>query len=383
MPAAEPSIRVRKYRKDHPWIFSNEIIRQKKDIPPGAIVDVYKGRDFIGRGFYNPHSLIALRCYTTARKDFDRVFIREKIDQAIAYRASRLNERSYRAVFSESDGLPGLIVDRYENVYVLQVNSYGVHNRLDDVIDVLAEFKPACIYERSEGRARTMEGLLPSSGARFGALPPGTSIEQDGVRFIIDIAHGQKTGFFFDLRDARRLVMKMARGKRVLDLFCYTGAFSLYAARGGAQAVDGVDVSPAAIDSAHENARLNDISCTTFHCADAFAFLRGEQTRYDLIILDPPSFARTKKEVKDALRGYKELHVQAFRLLAPQGILVTTCCSFHVGDDDFCATVRAAARDVQRTVRITGHLQQAADHPVLLSIPESHYLKGLILKAVA
>jgi len=375
-------ISVRIHRPGHPWIFSNEVVTTRKDIPPGSVVEVYRGRRFIGCGFYNPHSLIAIRKYTDAREDFTADLVERAIAAADAYRRQSVPNNSYRMVFSESDALPGLIIDKYSNGYVLQVNSQGMDRHKALVVDALAKYQPSFIYEKHDQYLRTLEGLDTHSTLLSGTLPASVEIHQDEMEFLVDVVHGQKTGFFFDLTAVRQRVKAIAYGRRVLDLCCYSGAFSIYAARGGAASVVAVDISEPALAMAGENAARNTCSNVVFQKADVFDFLKSDKNMYDLVILDPPSFTRSKRKTAEARRGYRDLNLQAMKKLTPGGHLITTCCSYHIPDHEFLQVLEKAGNRAGRTLRIVGHETQAPDHPVLLTMPETHYLKCYVLQAV-
>jgi 23S rRNA (cytosine1962-C5)-methyltransferase len=372
-------ISVTRIHPGHPWIFSNEV-KKSKTIDPGAVVAVYKGRKCIGAGLYNPHSLIAVRLFSREPEDFDASLVADRLDRALAYRKGIIKETSFRLVHSESDGLPGLVIDKYEDGYVIQIHCCGVALRRDLVCDSLRRFDPQFIYEKSEPRLRRLEGLALDNGLLSGKPPGLVSIVQDRINFLVDIEKGQKTGFFFDLRAIRNLVSTMSRDKTVLDLFCYTGGFALYAARAGAKSVLGIDSSRSAVELARENCRLNGFQEVEFKCADVFDFLRSEKADHDVIILDPPAFAKGKQELANARRGYKEINLQAMKRLNREGILVTTCCSYHVTEDDFYDVLKSAAQDAGLRFRVIGRVGQAADHPVLLGMPESLYLKCFVLQ---
>lgn len=373
---------IRTHRPGHPWIFSNELVKTRKDIPAGSVVELYRGRRFIGRGFYNPHSLIAIRKYTDAPEDFTAAFVERTIARADAYRRLFINENSYRMVFSESDGLPGLIIDKYDNGYVMQVNAQGMDVHKAHIVSTLEKYTPSFIYEKNDPYLRTLEGLDTQNTLLSGSLPTAVKIKQDDMHFLVDIEHGQKTGFFFDLALIRKRITTLAYGRRVLDLCCYTGAFSIYAARAGAGPVVAVDVSGPALETARENATMNSCSNIVFQQADVFDFLKSDTERYDLIILDPPSFTRSKRKTTDARRGYRDLNLQAMKKLNPGGYLVTTCCSYHIPDHEFLDVLQKAGNRAGLSLRIIGHETQALDHPILLTMPESHYLKCYFLQAM-
>ncbi len=370
---------VNRVHHGHPWIFSNEIIRPLPELEAGAMVSVYHKEKFIGNGFYNPRSLIAIRLYSNENVEFNRELIDKKLQHALEERRS-LNEKSYRLVHSESDGLPGLVIDKYDNVYVIQIHALGVDIRKSILIDSLLSLNPTAIYEKSENHFRELEGLAINNGLASGELDDKIMIEQDGKKFLVDIINGQKTGFFFDLREARRKFAEYAAGRKTLDLFCYTGGFSCYAGMAGAASVLGIDSSQPALDLAAENCDLNGLKSIQFQCQDVHDFFYADKEKYDLIALDPPSFTKTRKNMRQAKKGYWAINRQAMKRLSDNGILFTTCCSYHFSEEEFEKTVAQAASDARCRFRIIDRLAQASDHPVLLGMPESRYLKGLVLQ---
>lgn len=367
---------VNRRHPDHPWVFSNEVIRAE-DASAGAIVRVEEHRRLVGTAFYNPHSLIALRFISPTGEDFDENFIRNKLRSARP-RRNGLGE-SFRLVFSECDGLPGLIVDKYEKYFVVQVNCRGMESYKETVYKILTEeFSPGGIYEKADEPLRGLEGLEAVNRVVFGEIPDRVEIEQDGIKFLVDIKGGQKTGFFFDQRANRRQVRELGRGD-ILDCFCYTGGFSLYAADRGD--VLGLDTSEPALENARRNAELNGRRCR-FENADVLAALRGfvnEKRSFDTIILDPPSFTKSRKKKFDALRGYKEINLRAMRLLRDGGLLVTASCSYHINRYDFLTMLRDAAADARCRLVVEHEGHPAPDHPILLGFPESDYLKAFFL----
>ncbi|UCD04958.1 MAG: class I SAM-dependent rRNA methyltransferase [candidate division WOR-3 bacterium] len=372
-------IYIKKHHRGHPWIFSNEIKSEGK-IEPGEIVRIHHGKKFLGRGFYNPHSLIAVRRFAKADQEFDQHFLDGMIDRALARRKAWSKENSFRLVHSESDGLPGLIIDKYENNYVIQINCYGMDKRRDMIIKSLTRMEPGFIYEKSDAQLRKLEGLEAVQKLHYGNLTNPVAIKQAGILITVDVETGQKTGFFFDLADIRKMVRVISRGRTVLDLFCYTGAFSLYAASGGALSVTAVDSSRSAIELAKVNSRNAGTESIRFICADVFEFLRNHEHQYDIIIADPPSFTKSKRSLTSARRGYGEINRQAMKHLAKDGILVTTSCSYHMNEQDFLEILRKAALDAGVSMEITDRATQSPDHPVLLNMPESHYLKCIFLR---
>ncbi len=292
-----------------------------------------------------------------------------------------------RLIHGESDGLPGLIVDQYGDVLVMQIGSAGAERWRDICADILQELcEPICIYERSDSDSRALEGLPERNGILRGALPHEIFIAENGLTFAIDVAHGQKTGFYLDQRDNRALTDTLARNKEVLNCFCYTGGFSLYALRSGAKSVLSIDASEEALQLAQRNLALNglDASRAEWQCADVFAALRklrDQNKKFDLIILDPPKFAPTAAFAEKAARGYKDINLLGLKLLRPGGLLFTYSCSGGISDDLFQKIVAGAALDAGVTAHIVRKLHAAADHPVLLSFPEGAYLKGLVERA--
>ncbi len=373
---------IRRYHRGHPWIFSNEIIN-KKDIPADEdVVDIYQGRRFIGRGLYNRHSLIAVRSFSSEHQEFDEHFVDAMITKALEYRSTFVTNNTFRLVYSESDGLPGLIIDRYEANYVVQINCLGMDRRRDLAVNSLLRFDPQSIYERSDTSPRLFEGLKPRTGLLYGTLKNPFPVELDGLNFLIDVEQGQKTGFFLDLNAIRQKARALSNNRKVLDLFCYTGAFACYAAQGGAGSVTGVDSSKTALDLAKENCRINGLKQIAFIHADVFDYLRTDKSTYDLIVLDPPSFAKSKKTLAAARRGYRDINTQAMKHLGREGILITTSCSHHVSEEDFREILTKAAVDAGVSLSIIHSATQGLDHPILLNMPESRYLKCFFLKRI-
>lgn len=383
---------TRRLQGGHLWIFSNEIQEVRDVGENGQLVAVRgTGGELLGRGYYNRHSLIAVRLLTRRQdEEIDSAFFRSRIARAIEYRRRLYPDSiSGRLIYSESDLLPGLIVDRYESVLVLQVTTLGLERLLPICLPVLEELlRPTGIFLRNDSSLRLLEGLLQETKVLSGDVPDEMEISQHGLKFLVDVKSGQKTGFFFDQRENReRMRVKVAlRGKRVLDCFCYTGAWALVAAQAGAQSVIGLDESNAAIVLAQKNAALNGLADrVTFRKAEVFSELRrlvsaGE--KFDCVILDPPAFAKTRKDVAEAFKGYAEINRQAFKLLNPGGFLVTSSCSHHLSPEDFQSVLRRAAREARVQARLVAFGGQALDHPVLLAMPETAYLKCAILQVL-
>ncbi|HYA88306.1 MAG TPA: class I SAM-dependent rRNA methyltransferase [Nitrospirota bacterium] len=374
----------RRIRRGHPWVFNNELERIPVTLKPGELVDVqdFFGR-FIGRGYINPHSLIAVRILTRKQEEIDLAFFKDKISAAHDLRKDFGFGESYRAVFSEGDGLPGLIVDKYVDTLVVQSSTAGIDRLLDEVVAALKEeYSPSAIVLRNDTGSRALEGLSQEKRVIVGSLAGPVTIEESGIAYRVDVLDGQKTGFFFDQRENRLALKDCARGRRTLDCFCYLGAWSLTAAKFGASEVIGLDASEKAISQATDNAALNGLS-VKFKIADVFDELRllekkGE--RFGCIVLDPPAFVKSRSKVREALKGYKDINLRAMRLLEPGGSLVTCSCSHHIDQELFREMLIDAAYSAGREARILEMRSQARDHPMLLAAKETQYLKCAILK---
>ncbi len=375
----------------HPWVFSGAIARVEGDPADGDVVDVLDaGRNWLGRGYLNRHSQIRVRLLTWEQAEpVDRAFWRRRLERAIRARrplAKAPATNAYRLIYAESDYLPGLIVDRYGEWLLVQFLTLGVVRWKRELVDLLVELVDGVrgVYERSDVDVRAKEGLDPQTGLLWGEEPPESlRIIEDGHRFLIDVRQGHKTGFYLDQRDNRARASFYSEEADVLDAFAYTGGFGVYAARGGARHVTLVESSTDALDLARRNFALNDVpeGNTEWVEGDVFSVLRGyrsEGRRFDVIVLDPPKFAHSRREVKQATRAYKDINLLAFQLLRPGGVLFTTSCSGAISADLFQKIVFGAALDAGREAQITGYLTQGADHPVALTFPEGAYLKGLI-----
>jgi len=379
--------------RHHPWIFSGAIERVDGAPVSGDTLPVHDDAgNFLALAAYNPDSQITARVWSfNEAEKIDTEFFRKRIDSALAARNElKLAEHSngMRLIHAESDGLPGLIVDRYGDVLVMQIGSAGPERWRDTIADILQDLcKPVCIYERSDSDSRGLEGLELRNGALRGKLPDNVEVIENGLRFSVDVAAGQKTGFYLDQRDNRALTETLAQDKDVLNCFCYSGGFSLYALRGGAKSVLSIDASAEALQLAQRNLELNELepSRAEWQCADVFQALRtlrDQNRKFDLIILDPPKFAPTAAFAEKAARGYKDINLLAFKLLRPGGLLCTYSCSGGISADLFQKIIAGAALDAGVDVQIVHHLHASADHPVLLSFPEGAYLKGLVLRVV-
>jgi 23S rRNA (cytosine1962-C5)-methyltransferase len=378
----------------HPWVFSGAV--ECIDGKP-ASGDTVAVRDasgsFLAWAAYNPDSQIIARVWSWNEKDvIDKAFFRTRIANALAARRTFGLERDstgMRLIHGESDGLPGLIVDQYGNMLVMQLGSAGPEHWRETFADILQELcSPVCIYERSDSDGRELEGLPARNGVVRGTLPEQIEVIEHGIRFAVDVATGQKTGFYLDQRDNRALTGTLAADRDVLNCFCYTGGFSLYALRGGAKSVLSIDSSQEALQLAQANVQLNgmDGSHAEWQCADVFEALRklrDQNRKFDLIVLDPPKFAPTAAFAEKASRAYKDINLLGFKLLRPGGLLFTYSCSGGISDDLFQKIIAGAALDAGVDAQIVKKLHAAPDHPVLLSFPEGAYLKGLVLRVAA
>jgi 23S rRNA (cytosine1962-C5)-methyltransferase len=369
----------------HPWIYRADVA-DASAAEPGAIVRVVDRRKrFWGQALYSSKSQIALRLLTRESRPFDRAFLAERIGAAAEFRNQiAAGAEAYRLVASEGDLLPSLVIDRYGECFVVQTLSQGMENLKTAIVEILQErFSPRSILERNDAAVRALEGLPEQKGVVAGEEVNEVVVEENGVRFAFDLLGGQKTGGFLDQRENCAAARAYARG-RLLDCFCYAGGFALtLAAR--CDSVLGVESSAEALALARRNQELNGLSNVEWKEANCFDFLKAADQageRFDTIVLDPPPFARHKSNVESALRGYKELNLRALKMLGPGGTLITCSCSYHVGEADFLEAVAAAALDAHRTVSVIERRTQSRDHPILLTVPETHYLKCLILRAL-
>lgn len=369
----------------HPWVFSNELRVSPKRYEPGSLLELRdRKNDFIGIGYINPHSLIAIRILTRKREEINHDFFRKRILQAIEYRNRFLEEReSFRVIYSEGDCLPGLIVDKYGNSLSIQFLTLGMERWSEIVIEILDEiFSPSLIVLRNDSQARLLEGLEIEKGIIKGELKECLMIKENSLFFEVDPLSGQKTGFFLDQRENRIAFSRLIGDGIGLDLFCYSGAWALHLANRGADVI-GIDNSDYAISQAKRNAELNRLSdrCK-FIKGEVFKFLRDEVSsgnHYDFIVLDPPAFVKSKSKLKEALRAYREINSNAFRLLSRGGLIATSSCSHHISRELFMDMLRSSAKEAGREVRLIEMRSQTKDHPVLISVPETEYLKCAFL----
>jgi 23S rRNA (cytosine1962-C5)-methyltransferase len=382
----------------HPWVYQGSILRLTQPATDGGLVQVKDHRQrFIGIGFHNSKSKIQVRLIAWDRADIDGGFLTQRIKTAWELRQRHLPQAtSYRVVNAEADLLSGLIVDRYEDVLVLQTSSLGMDMRKQEIVNGLSSlFAPRAILERNDVASRKFEGLPDVNGTLLGKADPETIVRLNGLEFITELTAGHKTGLYLDQQSNYEHVaglLSARPGAQVLDCFTFLGGFALHAARAGASQVHAIDQSPEAVALAQRNAQRNQLSAVcTFEAANVFNWLKGQTAvrtnekvlpRFDLIVLDPPSFTRNRASVPDALRGYKEIHLRALKLLKPSGVLATFCCSHHVSAELFEEVILAAAFDARRWLRRVATYGSSPDHPVLPSIPETEYLKGFAFEMV-
>jgi len=369
----------------HDWVHDNEVLKVTGKPEDGAVVGLKDQRDrFLGSAIYNSRSKIPARRFSRQRQDLDADFFRRRIAMASEYRDKLgLDPRARREIWSESDGLPGLILDRYNDCAVLQTLTLAMDQRKDLIADAIEELlKPVCIIERNDAPVRKAEGLELSTSILRGTAPGPMEVTLAGIKFGLELPGGQKTGLYLDQGDNYALVAQHAKGQRVLDCFSNQGGFALACALAGATDVTALDISADACAAIEANAQRNNVRLDVTE-TNVFDWLKSATTRgdqYDLIILDPPSFTRDRARLNDALRGYKEIHLRAAQLLGNGGLLATFCCSHHVSDTIFLDVIRDAMVDAKKTARLRASYAQRPDHPVILGLPESAYLKGHLLE---
>lgn len=379
----------KKSENGHPWIYTDEIEAYDGEYENGDIVEVYNFREnFIGKAYINDASKIALRIITRdINEEIDKDFFRKRFQKAWEYRKKVIDTSSCRLIFGEADFLPGLTVDKFEDYYVIQISSLGMDRYRDTIVDILKEdFHAKGIFERSDLPSRELEGLEQKKG--FLTEPFDTMIEivENGVKYYVDIENGQKTGFFLDQKENRAAIHRICKDAEVLDCFSHTGSFALNAGIAGAKSVLGIDVSQHAIDFATKNAELNGLDHKVkFECHNAFDVLpkwSKEERKFDVVILDPPAFTKSRETINGAKRGYKEINLRGLKLVKEGGYFITCSCSHFMKEDLLRATIKEAAKDAKKTLRQVEFRTQSADHPILWSSDESYYLKFFIFQVV-
>jgi len=371
----------------HPWVFSNEIDRMEESLQGGDIADVYlHDGKFLGRGYVNPRSTITVRLLTRDQQEtIDQGFFRKKIQQAWSYRQQLGYVENCRLVFGEADELPQLIIDKFNDYFVIQTLALGIDVWKAAIVRVLEEmFAPKGIYERNDVPVRELEGMSQQKGFLSAPFDPKIQIVENGLKFMVDLEKGQKTGYFLDQQDNRREIQHICRDADVLGAFCYTGTFEIHAAHYGARSVWGLDISGSAVAQATENARINGLDqvCqfSEINAFDALKQWSKEERRWDVVMLDPPSFAKTRDNIQKAISGYKEINLRGMKLVRPGGFLVTSSCTNLVQPELFLETIDMAARDARRRLRQVCFRTQSADHPIIRGIENTNYLKFLIVQ---
>jgi 23S rRNA (cytosine1962-C5)-methyltransferase len=371
----------------HDWVYGSEVLKTFGKPEPGDVISLKDGQDrSLGSAIYNPNSQIIARRFSRRRQELDHDFFVRRISQAVACREKLgVLHNPGRVVWSESDGLPGLIIDRYGWHLVLQTLTLAMDRRKELIVEVAKQLlSPRSIIERNDAPIRKAEGLDMVTGLLFGEQPGTIALEARGISFQVDLLTGHKTGLYLDQLDNYEAVAKLAKGMRILDCFSNQGAFAIACAKAGASTVTAVEISGQLVKLINENAQLNGVTITTEE-ANVFDYLSKqirENVQFDLIILDPPSFTKSKESINSALRGYKEIHLRALQLLPPDGYLATFSCSHHVSRETFLEMIVDASVDAKRHVRIVKSLSQPLDHPILPHIPETEYLKGYLLQVL-
>jgi 23S rRNA (cytosine1962-C5)-methyltransferase len=366
----------------HPWVFGNELEALAPDSHDGEVIELRdRAGRFIGTGIYNSRSQIVWRRMSRDRVTLDAAFIRAALERALARRGGVMPTANRRLVWSESDDLPGVVVDQFGDTLVVQLQTLAMDRRADVIVELLAELTGAAeIILRGDANIRRLEGLPLIVSTRSGRTWEPRWHTIDGFDYWLDLQNGQKTGFYLDQREQHAAVARHAKGRRVLDAFCNQGSFALHAARAGAAEVRGLDSAFDAIGQAKRNAERNGVSAE-FESVNVFDYFGAKHDEtWDLIVLDPPPFAKSKSTLEGALRGYKELNLRAMKALAPGGLLATYTCSHHMQDADLRGVLADASADAKRKVQVVEFCHQPADHPVLVTMPESEYLRGYILR---
>ena len=364
----------------HPWVFRSDIESVEGAHVPGGVVRVMSSRHkFLGMAIYNPQSQISLRMLSRRDESINAAWIHSRVKRAVDYRRHFADLKSCRLIFAESDGLPAVIADAFGDVIVLQVLCLGMERFKQDIVDALvAELHPMGIWERSDVPVRELEGMEQVTGLLYGEVPDKIEMVENGVHFWVDVKEGQKTGFFLDQKENRAAIAPFVKGKTVLDCFTHTGSFALHAARYGAAKVVGVDISEFACECARENAALNGFDNVEFVAANAFDYLKEQcaaGNQFDVVILDPPAFTKSRANIDAATRGYKEINLRGMQLVKNGGYLVTCSCSQHILPDMFMNIVKSAAQDARVNLFQVEYRTQGKDHPILPNAIETQYLK--------
>ncbi len=380
----------RRIKQGHLWVFSNEVdnhVTPLKDFEAGqqVIIEAANGKP-LGMGYVNPNTLICARLLSrSAKVELNAKFLKRRIQAAQSLRELNFDEPYYRLVFGESDGLPGLVIDRFGDVFVVQITTAGMEAVKDDIVQVLENlYHPQAVVLRNDTKSRELEGLPLYEEVAVGSLPEEIVIVENGAKFVIPVEGGQKTGWFYDHRMARKRLQDLVKGKRVLDVFSYLGGWGIEAAVAGAESVTCVDASESALDGVERNAALNGVSdkltLIQGNAFDVLNALRLEADKFDVVIVDPPAFVKRKKDLKQGAEGYRRINEIAMRLLEIDGVLVSASCSHHMSRDHLLTQVQSAARHIDRQVQLFDQGHQGPDHPVHPAIPETEYLKSFFFK---
>jgi len=370
----------------HPWIYNNEVDRIAGTVTPGDIVEVYYfDGQLAGRGYINPGSQIVIRLLTRKREEIDAPFFHQKISEAWAYRQQLGYTENCRLVFGEADGLPALIIDKFNDYFVLQTLSLGIEKWKTSIVDAInAIFKPKGIYERNDVPVRELEGLEQIKDFLSDPFPTEIIIQENDLEFYVDIENGQKTGYFLDQQDNRRAIQHIVKGAEVLGAFTYTGTFEIHAAHYGAKSVLGIDISENAVAQANRNAALNQLDhIVKFEAMNAFDVLKNwgkEGRKYDVVMLDPPAFTKNRSSIEKAVTGYKEINLRGMKMINNGGFLVTSSCTNLVSPELFLDTIYMAAKDAKKRIRQVTYQSQSSDHPIIWGMENTHYLKFLIVE---
>jgi 23S rRNA (cytosine1962-C5)-methyltransferase len=372
-----------------PWIYIDEINEYDGDYENGDIVEVYNHKNFfIGKGYVNDRSKITIRIMTRDKdEEINRDFFVKRLNAAAEYRKTIIDTSSCRFVFGEADLLPGLTIDKFEDYFVIQISTLGMDKYRDIIVDILVnEFNAKGVYERSDISTREIEGLEQKKGFLTDEFDTNIQITENGVKYIVDIENGQKTGFFLDQKENRAAIHRICKDRDVLDCFTHTGSFALNAGIAGAKSVLGIDVSEHAIECAQKNAELNNLQdIVKFECHNAFDILSTwsrEGKKFDVVILDPPAFTKSRNTINGAKRGYKEINLRGLKMVKSGGYFVTCSCSHYMSEDLLKSTINEAAHDAHRILRQVEFRTQSADHPILWSSDESYYLKFFVFQVV-
>jgi len=373
----------------HPWIYGNEIEKIVGEPAAGDIVEVfYYDKKYVGRGYINQQSQIAVRLLTRKHESINDDFFLNRIKQAWKYRQKLGYTENCRLVFGEADYLPALVIDKFNDYFVIQTLSFGIEKWKPAIVNALQEiFSPKGIYERNDVPVRELEGLEQQKGFLTAPFDTNIVINENGFKFNVDIENGQKTGYFLDQQDNRRAIKEIAKGADVLGAFTYTGTFEIHAAGYGAKSVYGIDISEQAVEQANKNAALNGLeNVCRFEAMNAFDALKRwdkEEKKYDVVMLDPPAFTKSRESIGKAVTGYKEINLRGMKLVKNGGFLVTSSCTNLVSPELFLDTIAAAARDAKKRIRQVTFKAQASDHPIIWGLENTNYLKFLIVEVCA